>query len=210
MKTEDLIGVLAASAGPAPRAPVARRLAPAALLGLAVAVSLAVAGFGLLPAGAFDAGAFTKLAYAGALASAAGWLASRHARPAMPTAAPWLLVALVAAAMVALGAASLWQAPAGERVATLFGQYWLVCPWAVFALSLPALAASLWALRGLAPTRPRLAGLSAGLLAGALGALGYALTCPESAAAFVAAWYSLGVLLTGLAGALLGPRVLRW
>jgi hypothetical protein len=43
-----------------------------------------------------------------------------------------------------------------------------------------------------------------------LGASGYALACPEASPAFVAVWYSLGVLLTGLLGAALGPRLLRW
>jgi hypothetical protein len=48
------------------------------------------------------------------------------------------------------------------------------------------------------------------LFAGALGAFGYALACDELALPFVAAWYTLGVLLTAGLGALLGPRVLRW
>ncbi|MEY3253450.1 MAG: hypothetical protein RL227_2423, partial [Pseudomonadota bacterium] len=77
-------------------------------------------------------------------------------------------------------------------------------------LSLPALAAAMWALRGLAPTHPAQAGAAAGLFAGALGAFGYSLACDELALPFIAAWYTLGVLLTAGLGALLGPRVLRW
>jgi hypothetical protein len=80
----------------------------------------------------------------------------------------------------------------------------------VLLLSLPALAAALWALRGLAPTRPRAAGLAAGLLAGGLGAAGYALSCTELSPAFVAVWYSLGIALAGGLGASLGPWALRW
>jgi hypothetical protein len=80
----------------------------------------------------------------------------------------------------------------------------------VLALSMPALAASLWAVRGLAPTRPSLAGFAAGLLAGSVGAFGYSLSCPEASPAFVAVWYTLGIGLTGCLGAVLGPRVLRW
>jgi len=75
---------------------------------------------------------------------------------------------------------------------------------------LPALAAALWAVRGLAPTRPWAAGFAAGLLAGSVGAFGYSLSCPEASPAFVAAWYTLGIVLTGAVGAALGPRVLRW
>jgi hypothetical protein len=74
----------------------------------------------------------------------------------------------------------------------------------------PALAAALWAVRGLAPTRPRAAGFAAGLLAGSVGACGYALSCPEVSPAFVAVWYTLGIALTGALGAALGTRVLRW
>ena len=72
------------------------------------------------------------------------------------------------------------------------------------------LATALSALRGLAPVRPRTAGFAAGLFAGALGALGYSLACPELAASFVAVWYTLGIGLVALAGAALAPFVLRW
>ena len=72
------------------------------------------------------------------------------------------------------------------------------------------MGAAFWALRGLAPTRPRAAGLAAGLLAGAVGATGYALSCSELSMAFVAIWYTLGIALAGGLGALLGPRLLRW
>jgi hypothetical protein len=92
----------------------------------------------------------------------------------------------------------------------LLGESWSTCPWSVLALSLPALAGSLWAVRGLAPTRPRAAGFAAGLLAGSVGAFGYSLSCPEASPAFVAVWYTLGIAFTGVVGAALGPRVLRW
>lgn len=68
------------------------------------------------------------------------------------------------------------------------------------------MAGSLWAMRGLVPTRPRAAGFSAGLLAGSVGAFGYSLSCPEAAPAFVAIWHTLGIALTGAVGA---PRAAR-
>ncbi len=151
-----------------------------------------------------------KMAYAGALALAAAWLTARLARPAAHTTVAARTTALVVLAMGALGAASLASEPEGGRLRALLGDSWAACPWRVLALSLPALAASFWALRGLAPTRPRAAGFAAGLLAGALGAFGYALSCPEASPAFVAVWYTLGVGLTGALGAALGPRMLRW
>lgn len=65
-------------------------------------------------------------------------------------------------------------------------------------------------MRGLAPTRLALAGAASGLLAGALGALVYALHCTEIAAPFLGIWYVIGMLIPTAIGALLGPRMLRW
>jgi hypothetical protein len=69
---------------------------------------------------------------------------------------------------------------------------------------------TLWALKGLAPTRLALAGARADLLSGVLGTLVNALHCPESAAPFVGIWYVAGIAIPTLAGALVGPHVLRW
>lgn len=98
-----------------------------------------------------------------------------------------------------------------ERVAAgVGGATWRTCPFNIAALATPALLALLWALRGAAPTRPAWAGAVAGLLAGALAVLVYALHCPEMAAPFVAVWYVVGMAIPTALGALLGPRLLRW
>lgn len=89
----------------------------------------------------------------------------------------------------AAGAAGLWQAQPGERLALLLGQTWLQCPWAIVLLGLPAFGCAFAALRGLAPTRLRAAGAAAGLFAGAAGAFGYAWHCPELQPPFLAVWY---------------------
>jgi hypothetical protein len=211
MKTDTLIEMLARGAGPAPRALAARRLSPAAVGGLLASAAFALAWNGSIPAQMFaTAVPWTKMAYAGALALAAGWLTACLSRPAAPIGRPRRVAALVVLAMAAVGGASLALAPAGARWDMLLGHSWSTCPWSVLTLSLPALAASLWAVRGLAPTRPRAAGFAAGLLAGSVGAFGYSLSCPEASPAFVAVWYTLGIGLTGALGAALGPRVLRW
>jgi hypothetical protein len=119
-------------------------------------------------------------------------------------------VLAVLIAMFLVGGAAWFATPAPARMAALLGSSWVSCPWKVLGLSLPALAACLWALRGLAPTRPRAAGFAAGLLAGALGAVGYSVACPEVSAAFVALWYSVGIALSAALGALLGVKALRW
>lgn len=211
MKTDALIDLLARDAGPAPRALAWRRLSPAAAAGLFVSAVAAIGWFGALPAQMFaTAVPWMKMAYAGALAASAGWLAARLSMPAAPVRSATRAVTVVVLAMAAIGLLSWFAAPAGERMAALLGHSWFSCPPSVLVLSLPALVGSLWAVRGMAPTRLRAAGFAAGLLAGAVGALGYSLYCPEASAAFVAVWYSLGILLTGALGAALGPYVLRW
>lgn len=211
MKTDTLIDMLAHNAGPAPRALAARRLSPAALAGLLVSALAAITWFGVIPAQMFSTAVpWTKMAYAGAFALAAGWLTARLSRPAAPLHWPQRVTVAVVVIMALMGGASLVLEPSGGRVQALLGHSWSSCPWSVLALSLPGLAASLWAVHGLAPTRPRAAGFAAGLMAGSLGAFGYSLSCPEASTAFVAVWYSLGIALTGAVGALLGPKVLRW
>lgn len=211
MKTEDLISLLARGAGPAPRVSMAPRLLPVALAGVTLSALLAVGILGAIPAAMYATAApWIKLAYAGALAAAGGWLTARLARPVAAVSVPARVALGVVGLMLALGLAVLAATPAGQRAQAVLGHSWPTCPWSVFLLSLPALAATLVVLRRLAPTRLRAAGASAGLWAGALGAAGYALSCVEDSAAFVAVWYTLGILLTTGLGALLGPRVLRW
>lgn len=212
MQTEALISMLAASAGPAPRAVVARHLWPVALLGLLLPAAFSAFKWGFLPLQfwAANPGLWLKLGYVLVLSAAACWLVSRLAKPAASARVPALVFAGVLTAM-ALGAGVWWsQLAAPQQAQALWGHSWRVCPWVVLSLSLPALATGLWVLRQLAPTRPVAAGWAVGLFAGALGASGYAFACAETSPAFVAIWYTLGVLASGALGAVLGPKVLRW
>lgn len=211
MKTEQLVELLARQAGPAPRHAVERRVAMAASLGAAASIAGAIGALGL-NTGLTDMGVAlaVKLGYVVALVLSAAWFVDRVARPGTPWRRALWAVATVVLAM-ALLAVTVWtQAGETQRLDLLLGRSWASCPWRVAALSVPALAAALWALRGLAPTRPRWAGFAAGLFAGSLGALGYALYCPELSPLFVLVWYTAGVLLPAALGALLGPWLLRW
>lgn len=211
MHTEQLIDMLARDAGPAPRAVVARRLIPVMLLGAVCSSVLALWIIGPLPAEVFQTPSpWIKLAYAAALAVGAGLLTSRLARPIAGLFTPWLLVWLVIGTMALVGAVALGLTPADERLDAMFGQTWLRCPWTLMGFSLPALAGILWVVRGLAPTKPRQAGWASGLLAGALGAMGYALACSETSSIFVAIWYTMGIVMTAFIGRVLGPSMLRW
>ena len=141
----------------------------------------------------------------------AGWLAcTRLARPGASLAGLAGAVGLPVAAMLAFGVAALAAAGPPARASLLFGEAWAGCATGIALLSLPTFAGAILVMRGLAPTRLRLAGAAAGLLAGAAGASVFALHCREFAPPFVAAWYLLGIAVPVAAGALAGPRLLRW
>ena len=113
-------------------------------------------------------------------------------------------------AVWSMGIGALANAEPVQRHALIFGNTWKSCPLNIAMLSIPAFMGVLWAMKGLAPTRPVLAGAASGLLAGALGALAYSLYCPEMAAPFLGIWYLLGMLIPAVAGGVLGPWLLRW
>lgn len=120
------------------------------------------------------------------------------------------LIAIPVLLLASIGAMELIRTPPGEWLAMWLGESWMVCPWRVLALAMPIFVGLLWSFRKLAPTRLRAAGAAAGLTAGAFAAMVYCVHCPEVSAIFVLTWYSLGILLAVSAGALLGPRLLRW
>ena len=218
MKTDELIHLLATDDRPVQPSAIERRFAVASAVGIAGAGVLMLALFGLRP----DLLAtmalpmfWGKLVFAAALAAAGLALLRRMARPGMPLghavlwlAVLWLAVPPLVLWGMALGA--LWQVPAAERMPLILGSTWRTCPFNIAALSVPAFVAGFWALKGAAPTRLAWAGAGAGLLAGALGALVYALHCPEMATPFLAVWYVVGMAIPTVLGAILGPRLLRW
>jgi hypothetical protein len=151
-----------------------------------------------------------KWAYALGVSAAALSLCVRLARP---EGAPGALPFLLGVPLLMLGAIALMEVagvPADERRDLWLGRTAVMCPCIIAALAIPIFVAVLLALRKQAPTRQRLAGFSAGCLAGAAAAGLYAIHCNETAAAFVVTWYTAGILLPGLVGVLIGSRVLRW
>ena len=92
----------------------------------------------------------------------------------------------------------------------LLGHGWSDCSWIVFGLSLPIYAGLLWAFQRFAPANLEAAGASAGLSAGGFAAAVYCIHCPANSAVFALVWYTFGILLAGLLGALIGRRLMRW
>ena len=213
MRTDDLVTMLATGAGAVQPNQAARRYAIAVgwgALGAALLMALLLGVRHDLAAAALQPILWVKLAFAGSLAAASLLVASRLSRPGVGLAwAPWALAAPVVAIWL-LAAVVLMRAAANQRAVLFFGDTWNSCPLLIALLATPGFVALIWAMKGLAPTRLRLAGASAGLLSGAVGTLVYSLHCPETAAPFVAFWYLLGISIPTAGGALLGPRLLRW
>src|SRR5882724_2564671 len=182
MKTDELITLLATGAGPVEPDAIAWRYATALGWGAFGATLLMAILLGVRAD--IDAAArlpmfWLKLAFPLSVAVGSLFAASRLSRPgarlgwvpgalAAPLLEMWLLAAYV-----------LVGAPLQEGAALVMGSTWEYCLFYVPILSVPVLVAALWAMTELAPTRLALAGAAAGLLAGAIGALIYALHCPE-------------------------------
>lgn len=213
MKTNDLIAMLA-SGGVAVEPNAAQRRFAAAL-GWGAFGSLLVMAIWLgvrrdIASAVWLPMFWVKLAFPGALLVGALLALQRLSRPGVRLARAWAWIVAPLLAMWLLAAMVLFDAEPASRERLLYGVSWTVCPFFIAALSLPVFAALWWALKGLAPVRPVLAGAAAGLAAGAMGALAYALYCPEMAAPFIGIWYLMGMLMPALTGAVLGPWLLRW
>lgn len=213
MKTDDLIDLLASDTVPVQRHVAARRLALGLLVAVPASVLLMSAVLGVNPAlRAYLAQPMFWVKFGAPLLMAllALPLVARLGRPGVDTRAAWAAWAAPIGLLWALGLVALLQAPASEVPMLVLSRTWRVCAENIAMLSLPVFLAAIWVLRSLAPVRPSLAGAGAGALGGAAGAAVYALHCPELAAPFIAIWYVLGMLLHVVAGALAGPRLLRW
>jgi hypothetical protein len=213
MKTDDLISLLATGAGAVDPHAAERRYAIAIACGAAGALALLLA---LLRVRADLAEAallpmfWLKIGFVASVVVASLFAALRLSRPGAPLDSVPGAIAAPLLVMWAIAAYVLITAEPSQRTSLFLGATWNSCPWLIAMLSLPLLAAALWAMKGLAPTRPRLAGFAAGLLSGATAALVYCLHCPEIDAPFVAFWYVLGMMIPAGAGAALGESLLRW
>lgn len=213
MRTDLLISLLAADAAPVDHHVVARRLGFAWLAGAGGALLLVLLLYGPRP----DLGAMPavplfwfKLAFPVCVALGAAIGIARIARPGMLVRYAWIGVALPVALLWTAGALVWSYAPPALRDGLLFGHTWRSCPFSIPFLSIPGFVALLQALRGLAPTRLRVAGALAGLLAGATATVAYCIHCPEMGVPFWAVWYVLGIAAPTALGALTGPVWLRW
>lgn len=212
MKTNDLIVRLAADTRPVPQNAVGKRLAAGIAVGAAASAALVLLWLGPRQdvAEAIHRASYgVKWSYTLSLAAAALAMTAQLARPGGRVRGLWL-TAIPEFFLAAVGVVELARTRRADWLAMWLGRSWVQCPWFVLLFAVPIFVGLLWSFRRLAPTRLRAAGAAAGLTAGAFAASVYCLHCPEVSAVFVLTWYSLGILLATLVGALLGPRLLRW
>jgi hypothetical protein len=213
MKTDALIDHLSESVAPVRAGATLRAIAVGLAAGCAVSFAIMVAWLGIRPdlmIAMRTMAYWMKFFYTLLFAVAGLWTLERLSRPGAASRTQMIVEVLPFAALAAWAAMRLTMAPAEARMPMLMGSSHQVCPGRIVILALPIFIGVFWSLRRLAPTRPGISGAAAGLLAGAAGAFIYAFHCDESAAAFVALWYTIGIAAVGMLGALVGRLLLRW
>jgi hypothetical protein len=211
MKTDDLIDRLASDLAPADPWRIERRVAAAAAGGLALALGVILATLGArpdLPATLATGAGLLKFAGGAMTAMLAMRLGCRLSRPGLrPVLCPTTMA--LALGVAALGTGAVLLAGRAPTLGAILRSA-PVCTWSIVALSVVPLAAGLIALRAGAPERPALTGATAGLAAGALGALAYAVWCPADDPLFVAVAYGGALAASAGIGAIAGRIALRW
>ncbi|WP_027550594.1 NrsF family protein [Bradyrhizobium sp. Cp5.3] len=213
MKTDDLVDVLSARVDPVDSGMVGRRIVLAVALASAFTIVATLIGLGPR-AGLNTAAAWVflllKITFAVAIAGAAAVYLTRLSRPGGALKHGTIIVVLPFLAIVALALISLGSAPTSHWDGMVTGEAWLECLVSIPVIAIVPFALTMWAVRQAAPTDLRRAGAFAGLLAGGISAVAYALHCTDDSVPFVAVWYGSTIVLCTIAGAVLGPRLLRW
>jgi hypothetical protein len=213
VKTDDLIDLLSTNLEPVPRRQVGWILGGAIAVAAAVAVAAMVFAHGIRP----DVGQanvwvplLLKLGFAIGILVPASIYLIRLARPGGERKISTGLVALPFAVVMLLAAANLAFAPVSHWDHLVTGRDWLECLLSIPIIAVVPFTVLVLVVRRMAPTDLVRTGALAGLVAGSISAAGYALHCVDDSMPFVALWYGGTIALCTLAGAKLGPRLLRW
>ena len=213
MKTDDLVALLSTNLEPVDRKAVVRTLYAAIAAAAIAALGITFAGLG------FRADLTTtraliyltiKLAFAIGIVGLAMTYLMRLARPGGDRRMSPFLIAVPFLIVLILAAISLGSAPPAHWERMIMGDEWLECLLSIPVIAIVPFAVSIWAVRKGAPTNLSRAGAFAGLIAGGVSAMAYALHCTDDSLPFIALWYGGTIVLCTLAGAALGSRLLRW
>jgi hypothetical protein len=213
MKTDDLVSALSAGLEPIDRGLVRRTVIAGLAVGAALALGIMLVGFGIradLTTARAAIFLVLKLAFAIGIVTVASLYLLRLARPGgeRRISSPWVLTPFLA--IVLLAAISLAFAPSAHWDRMVMGDQWLECLLSIPIIAIVPFAIVMRAVRRAAPTNLVQAGAFAGLVAGGISAIAYALHCTDDSLPFIAVWYGGTIALCTLAGAVLGPRLLRW
>lgn len=211
MKTDDLIAMLGTNVESVSRGQLARTIGASVLLGAGGALGIMLLAFGVRP----DLNQswrflLLKVFFTLGLTVLASIYLFRVARPDTGRKIPVVVLASPFVAIMLLAAISLAAAPVAHWDRMVAGEQWLECLLSIPVIALVPFAVIIWAVRRMAPTDLVRAGGLAGLVAGGVSATGYALHCTDDSLPFIALWYSATIVLCTIAGAKLGPRLLRW
>jgi hypothetical protein len=213
MKTDDLIAMLGTNVERVDHRQVVRTVNLAIAAGAAISLCFMFFALGIRT-DLKEASAWMflgmKLAFAIGVVAVTSTYLIRVARPGGERRTPTAFVALPFIAIMPLAAISLSFAPSSHWNELVVGDQWLECLLSIPIIAIVPFATIIWAVRRTAPTDLARAGALAGLLAGGVSAIGYALHCTDDSLPFVTLWYGATIALCALAGALLGPRLLRW
>lgn len=213
MNTDDLVKLLATDVEPVTGREPSNRIAIALTGGAVAAFCLMLSIFGV-PTDTLHWETFAPrslaLAFALGLAAAGATFLIRSSRPGEPRRGPLLLAGLLFAAVFSAGTIAFIVADPAARTGMLLGPQWVACLIYIPLFAVAPFVSLIWALRKGAPTNLVRTGATAGLVAGALGAAVCAFHHPGDSTLFIALWYGGPILLCAFAGALLGPRLLRW
>lgn len=213
MKTDELITALSMGVEPVNRRLVNRSLGIALATGTAIAIGVALVALGVrvdLTTPSAVIFLVLKLVFAISTVGAASVYLARLARPGGEQRVSPGLAALPFGAILVLAGVSLGQAPSSHWDRMVMGDQWLECLISIPIIAVVPFAIVIWAVRQAAPTNLVRTGAFSGLVAGGVSAVAYALHCTDDSLPFVALWYGGTIVLCTLAGALLGPRLLRW
>jgi len=213
MKTDDLVALLSTNLEPADRNVVVRTVYTAVAGGAVATLAISFAGLGFRPdltTGRALIYLAIKLAFATGVVGLATIYLTRLARPGGERRMSRFLIAAPFLIIVALAAISLGFAPHAHWEQMIAGDQWLECLLSIPIIAIVPFAVSIWAVRKAAPTNLVRAGAFAGLVAGGVSAMAYALHCTDDSLPFIALWYGGTIVLCTFAGEALGPRLLRW
>lgn len=214
MRTDELIDLLSTNVEPVDPHQISRGLGLAVAAGAAASLVAMVLALGVRT-DLHEARALTfflaKLAFTLGVVVVAYVYLTRLARPGGERKTRPALVTLPFAGIVLLAALSLAFAPRAHWEEMIVGDMWLECFVSIPVIAIVPFAFLVWTVRRMAaPTDLVGTGALVGLAAGGVSAMGYALHCTDDTLPFIAVWYGGTIALCTLAGAMLGPRLLRW